>query len=347
MSNFCIVSHYEIGNKFETIFNMGLNITNKPKIINGHIHGGFRYSSISNIFNHAQIGAYVMPIVIPNDATVYSCSESDKWWTDRIIVLDKMLLSDINTIKYLINNGAIIKEMCKNLLFWACEKGYLDIIQYILSLDINLLIENSPKAAKLAKLGPLAIYKYLTQDKSLDCFNMGMKLAVRHGNLNIIQYFVSIGENIREDIKGTCITCACHHGHTNIVSYLINNGANIWPFIQDCIMAATIYGYNDLIIYIVSLGFNVYSFHKDCINNMLKFNSKENLGHIQYLTSTYTDPAIMRKILFLACRRGHIDTVKYLINVGIIVDDRCKSAAIKSGNIALINFLDKFELKTN
>ncbi|ANB50945.1 hypothetical protein [Powai lake megavirus] len=343
MSNFCIVSHYEIGNKFETKFDMGLNITKKPNIINGHIYGGFRYSSISNIFNHVHIGVYIMPIIIPNEAIVYSCSESDKWWTDRLVVLDKMLLSNVNTIKYLINNGAIIKETCKNLLLWACDKGYLDIIQYILSLDVNLLVDNPLKAAKLAKLGPLAIYKYLTRDKSLDCFNMGMKLAARHGHLNIIQYFVSIGENIREDIKGTCITCACRHGHTSIVNYLINNGANIWPFIQDCIMAATIYGYNDLIIYIVSLGFNVYSFHKDCINNMLKYNSKENLGHIQYLASTYTDPAIMRKILFLACRRGHIDTVKYLIGVGIHFDDRCKSAAIKSGNISLINFLDKIK----
>lgn len=336
MSNFCIVSHYEVGNKFETQFDIGLNITSEPVIINSQIYGGFRYSSILNIFNNIQIGVYVMPIVIPNNAIIYSCSESDKWWTDRLIVLDKMLLSDIKTIKFLINNGAIIKETCKNLLFWACENGYLDIIQYILSLDINLLIKNP---SKITKLDSFSIYKYLTQDEFFDCFNMGMKLAARHGHLNIIQYFISIGENIHEDNKGTCITCACHHGHIHIVNYLISIGANIWPFIQDCIMAATIYGYNDLIIYIVSLGFNVYSFHKDCIKNMLKFNSKENLRHVQYLTSTYTDPIIMRKILYLACRRGYIDTVKYLINFGI--DDRCRSAAIKSGNIILIKFLDK------
>jgi hypothetical protein len=87
---------------------------------------------------------------------------------------------------------------------WACDEGYLDILEYLVS-----------KGA-------------IINDKTSDGNNCLM-WACLGGNLNIVEYLVSKGMNINDSESGgySCLMLACLNSCIEIVEYLMSKGAGI------------------------------------------------------------------------------------------------------------------------
>ena len=87
---------------------------------------------------------------------------------------------------------------------WACSKGYLDILEYLVSKGANI------------------------NDKS-DIGWSCLMWASYKGHLNIAEYLVSKGANIHDKSMygSNCLTVACANNRLNVAEFLLSKGANI------------------------------------------------------------------------------------------------------------------------
>ncbi len=74
--------------------------------------------------------------------------------------------------------------------------------------------------------------------------------------MNIVKYFLEIGENLFEDKDKSCLKMACKMGHLDIVKYFVEKGLDIKFNNYHCLMVATIYNHYDIVKYINTMGFN-------------------------------------------------------------------------------------------
>ncbi|AGC02309.1 ankyrin repeat protein [Acanthamoeba polyphaga moumouvirus] len=350
MNKYCIVSHYEIGSPLEKPYNKGLNICEDLlKSKNGKLFRGFRYTRIKDVFKNRNIGVYIILIDIPKDAVIYEHVFDNVWYSDKIIVRQKLYFKDLATIKYLVNNGASLVDCCKYLLCWASEKGHLDIFKYILSLDIDLLTSN--KSIKYISSNKLKLLKYLVKDEAkfitLDDFNICMKLASLNGHSNIIQYLIELGENIEEDKLGYCIKWACSNGHLDTFKYLIQMGAQIDYHIEKCINLAYIYKHQNIITYLKSI-YNINEYIQKCIDFVFtEIETNEYLSVVEFLIVADVDKNILNSVMKLACIRGYMRTVKLLMTSGIKPDRTCLTLASNSVKSEVVNFIMNFCVSEN
>ncbi|QGR54289.1 ankyrin repeat-containing protein [Moumouvirus maliensis] len=350
MNKYCIVSHYEIGSPLEKSYLEGLNISEDLlKSKNGKLFRGFRYTRIKDVFKNRNIGVYIILIDIPKDAIIYEHIFDNVWYSDKIIVRQKLYFKDLATIKYLVNNGAILTDCCQYLLCWAAEKGYLDIFKYILNLDVKLL--SSDKSIKRISFDKLKLLKHLTKDEgkfiTLDDFNICMKLASLNGHNNIIQYLLELGEDIKEDKSGYCIRWACSSGHLQTFKYLIQMGASLDLHVEKCINMAYIYKHHHIVSYLKTIC-NVNEYIVKCINTVFsEVESNEYLSTIEFLIAANVDHAILYNIMKIACIKGYMRTIKLLIASGIKPDKTCLLLASTSLKSEVVNLIMNYCVTKN
>ncbi|AVG46616.1 ankyrin repeat protein [Acanthamoeba polyphaga mimivirus] len=122
-------------------YNEGLNILDKPFENTGScVPGGLYFTNINNIFKFINYGIYLVKVTIPEDAQMVKDPDNDKWRADKIIISDKRDLRQIDTIKYLVENGANIKRDYHFMIDFAINNGLHDILEYILTIckDIGI-----------------------------------------------------------------------------------------------------------------------------------------------------------------------------------------------------------------
>ena len=86
-----------------------------------------------------------------------------------------------------------------DVLRWACEKGHLDVVQYLCK-TFELTVEDIRS-----------------------CDNLALQLACENGHLKIIQWLYSACELTVEDIRSDynrALRFACLYGHLHVVQYL-------------------------------------------------------------------------------------------------------------------------------
>ncbi|AGF84941.1 repeat protein [Moumouvirus goulette] len=350
MNKYCIVSHYEIGSPLEKPYDEGLNICEDLlKSKNGKLYRGFRYTRIKDVFKNRNIGVYIILIDIPQDAVIYEHMFDNVWYSDKIIVRQKMYFKDLATVKYLVNNGANLIDCCQYLLCWASENGCLDIFKYIINLDINLLTSN--KSTIKVSPNKLKVLKHLVEDEAmfvtLDNFNMCMKLASLNGRNNIIHYLIKLGEDIKGDKLGFCIRWACSNGHLDTFTYLIKLGAPIDHHIEKCIHLAYIYKHHNIIMYLRSI-YNIDEYIEKCVRiAFTEVETNDYLSNIEFIIVADVEKSILNNIMKIACIKGYLRTVKLLMTSGIKPDRTCLSLASTSVKSEVVNFIMNFCMSEN
>ncbi|ANB50965.1 hypothetical protein [Powai lake megavirus] len=122
-------------------YNEGLNVLDKPFESTGScVPGGLYFTNIENIFKFINYGIYLVKVTVPVDAQIVKDPDNDKWRADKIIISDKKDLRQIDTIKYLVDNGANIKRDYHFVIDFAINNGLHDILEYILTIckDIGI-----------------------------------------------------------------------------------------------------------------------------------------------------------------------------------------------------------------
>ena len=125
---------------------------------------------VTNIFEHIE-GEFVTEIVLSNDTII----ERDNYGNIKLVpdtgatAKNTLKLSNIDTIKYLINLGADIHAREDNLINWAAVHGYLNIVRLLIELGSN--IHNQ--------------------------MDYPIRISVDRGHFEIVKLLIEFGANIR------------------------------------------------------------------------------------------------------------------------------------------------------
>jgi ankyrin repeat protein len=173
----------------------------------------------------------------------------------------------------------------------ACKNKHLEIVTYIISLDIRR--EYHDEAMHFASMmGNLELVKYIVS-KGTKVNDYTLHVASQYGHLELVKYFVSKGVNI-ESQDNKSLRLASTHGNLEVVKYLVSKGANIQAVQNYALRLASGEGHLEVVKYLVS-----------------------------QVKEGYTDA------LYYAIQGGHLEIVQFLISKGAnIRANNCKALQV-------------------
>jgi hypothetical protein len=221
--------YFKITNSEENHHNLqyktGLNIDPIPFRKEGScVPGGIYFTTPEFICEFLSMGIWIREVTIPEDAEMVQDPDGNKWRASKVILSERRSLSDIDTWKWLIENGANIHARDDLALIWASEKGHLEVVKYLVENGANI--------------------------HARDDYALG--LASRNGHLEVVKYLVENGANIhaRDDYA---LRWASEKGHFEVVKYLVENGANIHARRDYALGLASYNGHLEVVKYLESI----------------------------------------------------------------------------------------------
>ena len=231
----------------------GLNIDTK-KITPYKCDNGLHFADAEDIFDFYSYGPIIAEVEIPEDAIVYHFDNKSK--ADKIILKNLRPLWNVDTIKDLIRNGAIIETEKDNLLCNASENGYLDVVKYIVEQGANIHIYDDCPLYWASYYGYLDIVKYLVeQGANINVNERIICFTLERGHFDVAEYLIEHGANIHARDDGA-LRWASEYGHLDVVKYLIEQGANIHALDDEALQQASVYGYFEIVKLLVENGAN-------------------------------------------------------------------------------------------
>ncbi|BCS82760.1 putative ankyrin repeat protein [Cotonvirus japonicus] len=252
------------------LYKEGLNVLDKPFEPHGHcVPGGLYFTDIENILEFLDYGMRLVEVTIPFDAQIVEDNMflPRKWRADKIFVKNIGLITEINTIKFLIEREVSIIEHIGELYNCSLRKNNYEFLKYLvknfpcscLQNNINLTIlsyfDNYKGKIKrlLIKYGANINSFFLYHVVALENLNLTKtiikydqskipslyKLAIKHNKLSIFEIICKYFPQIKSCylINNEVFDCAALNGNINIIKYMIDNefylSVNIFNYILD------------------------------------------------------------------------------------------------------------------
>ncbi len=184
--------------------------------------GGLYYTTPQHVFEYIMYGDQVCILTIPENAQTVVLYDKRK--SDRIIIDQIMPLWTVETISYLVENGADIHAKNDQALRWTSKDGRLDVVQYLVSVGANIHAKD----------------------------DYALRYASAKGHLDVLQYLVSIGANIHAK-NDQALRWASEDGRLDMVKYLVSVGANIHAKDDYAIRRASANGFRNVVTYLQNL----------------------------------------------------------------------------------------------
>ena len=218
----------------------GVNVDIQEFYPYGDCTGGGIYFSREDIFAFIDYGDQVYK-VNPIGEVYENPGRPKKWKAHAVDLTYIGRIDDIETIKKLVEDGAIIDVGDGKALRWACGNGkqFFPIVKY--------LVEQG------AYVGALRNYP--------------LTLACREGHLPTVKFLVDNGADIHAD-SGAPIKMAAEYGRTEIVEYLIEKGADIHVGTDYPVRWAIIGGYLDTVKCLIKHGADWQTAKDTCMRQM-------------------------------------------------------------------------------
>src|SRR3989304_1483785 len=141
--------YYKITNKKEIHdgyeYHDGLNIVTEPFAEEGScVPGGFYFTTIEHIHKFFSYGINLREVSFPNDPKLRIVKDpsGDKWRSNMIFLGKKYSLNDHLTYKFLIECGINIYVGNEYILDWSAQKGYLDVVQFLVEKGVDIHANN-------------------------------------------------------------------------------------------------------------------------------------------------------------------------------------------------------------
>ena len=259
-------------------------------------------------------------------AFIYGCENNNKTFIQSVLALDKITFSP--------------DELCTSYpLHFACEKGHLPLVQYLLEKGANIEAKNKFEETPLhiaCQYGQLPVVQYFIEkgvnieEKDKDQ-QTPLHFACFNGSLPVVQYLIETGANMgaKDSESKTPLFYACENGHLPVVQYLISKGDKIETkgYLQKTpLHYASENGQLQIIKYFIERGTKID--RRDYEDKTLLHYASEN-GHlplVQYLLEKGAKLEAQSKIkwtpLQYACKNGHLPVVQYLIAKGANIETK-------------------------
>jgi hypothetical protein len=175
----------------------GLNIDPVPFAREGTCcRGGIYFTTPEYICKFLYVGIYVREVTIPEDAEIVQDPQVDKWRASKVILGVRKELGNIDTWKWLVENGANIHADNDYALGCASSNGHLEVVKYLIDNGANI---------------------HGNDDASLRC-------ASSNGHLEVVKFLLENGADIHAN-DDYSLNYASYNGHLEVVEYLAKHGA--------------------------------------------------------------------------------------------------------------------------
>ena len=189
--------------------------------------GGFYFTDAANIFKYLCYGIYLREITLPASDPNFRMVKVGKYkWRANMIILGKRYeLSNVDTLKYLIELGTNKNCACVQ----SARYGYLVVVKYLAENGTDINANNDYAFRQSARYGHLEVVKYLVEHGRADIHannDYALGLSAENGHLNVEKYLIKLGANINAN-NNYALHSSAKNGHLDIVKFLVENGANI------------------------------------------------------------------------------------------------------------------------
>jgi hypothetical protein len=190
------------------------------------VPGGIYFTAVEYICRFLGYGVWVREVIIPEGAKIVGDPEGDKWRADKVVLSSRRDLGEVETWKWLEENGVDIHSYDEAALKYATSRGYLEVVKYLVERGANIHIRNDEFFIISAENGYLEVVKYLVEHgANIHAWDdEALRTAASRGHIEVVKYLVENGADIH---VWSSLRNAAVHGHLEIVKYLIEQGANI------------------------------------------------------------------------------------------------------------------------
>ncbi|KAK6187449.1 hypothetical protein SNE40_005476 [Patella caerulea] len=331
----CSQSKIQAIEKIELLRQMGGNIHDVDADNNGMLHLACISGTLDTVIYLINLGVNI------NTKGRHGCS--------CIVYCCQSTTQAVEKIELLRSKGANIYDTNNNLiLHMACAFGTLDTVRYLINLgfDINTRVfKGRTCILNCIKCETQAIEKIeLLRLKGgnihdTDNNNSGiLHLACTFGTLNTVKYLVDLGLDINNKDSGGR-TCMLRSSQSDIqaidkIEFLKSKGGSIYDTdnkSNSILHLASIRGTLDTVRYIIDLGLdiNTKGFEGRTCMLMCSQSKIQAIDKIELLRSKGgnihdRDDINNAGILHFACANGKLDTVQYLVNLGLNITTKDK-----------------------
>jgi len=211
-------------------------------------------------------------------------------------------------IKYLINQGASLKDIWYGAAMLAVELNRIDVIEYLHANGVDDIASDDVLQAAIWE-GHLDMIKYLIKLVPTANRNAAAYSAVGYGHLDVVKYLFTHGADIT--FNNGLIAFAALSGHLDVIKYLFTHGADL-SLNHFALQVAAETGHLNVVKYI---------YEHDSISNAATQPSvqaaAEN-GHLDIFRYLYengggpTNIEDVNSALQLAIANGHLNIIQYL-----------------------------------
>ncbi|XP_046567998.1 serine/threonine-protein phosphatase 6 regulatory ankyrin repeat subunit A-like [Haliotis rubra] len=242
-----------------------------------------------------------------------------------------------DVVELLVNNGAnlLLRNSRKNnILHTACHGGHIEVLKYVLSrntVDINSRGNDNKTPVMVAgRRGHRDVVELLVDQRANLLLrdarsNNILHLGCQEGHVDVVKYVLSenvVDINSRGNNNKTPVMVAGRRGHKDVVELLVQNGAKL--SLRDARGDNILHhvcsgGHVELLKYVLSQ--KTVDINSRGCDNMTPVMEAGQRGHKEVVGLLVKNGANLslkadrsNNILHLACFRGHVEVVKYVLS---------------------------------
>ena len=224
----------------------------------------------------------------------------------------------IEILKYIFTKGGLPRseDYLITALNLSAFNGHFEVVKYLVSQGVNTQDTNPMNGmnaiCRAATNGHFEIVGFLLEHGAQirEC----LICAVRAGQLEMVKYLVSKGDNLRNEYNDDVLIIASSYGDLEIVKYLVEQGANHKSDFDSPIFCASLQGHFNIVKYFIN-------------------EKKINIQTVYFQR---------RYLLRLCARFGHFEIIRFLMKNGLDADEH---SIDNSKFFRYISFCDDMERK--
>jgi ribosomal protein L30/L7E len=185
------------------------------------VAGGIYFTTPEHICKFIYYGPWIREVTVPEGAKIVKDPEGDKWRASKVVLSPRRDLREVETWKWLEENGTNIHANNDEALRYSANDGSLEVVKYLIEHGAGIHAWDDEALRTAASRGHIEVVKYLVDNGANihACNNSALRTAASRGHLEVVKYLVEHGANIH--------TCNGPGSISSSIYLLISNGKYI------------------------------------------------------------------------------------------------------------------------